>query len=198
MIRFDSIWVKLPVTMVLVVMMALVNANTPSLSARAIATIGGILLVLGYVLGIDSTIVRRIVKMKPLNRILNGLYYLVLGGIYLAIMSISGGFVFLQFAFVVFVCLVGISMLTYHLRKGGAIKAKGFKLGFALSTLLVAIGSDVGVTAVFFSVFAIINYVTGIQLFILGYLIRWVGGFAGNKLGVPKEEPFPEEESSSK
>jgi hypothetical protein len=198
MVRADSIWIKIPVTALLIVVGIVVYIGASNSNERAITTIGFILLVEGYVLGIDSTILKRIVRMKPLNRVFNGLYYLVLGVVYVVIMSISGGFVFLQFAFMVFVCLVGASILIYHLRKGGTAREKGFKVGIALSTLLVALGSDVGVTALFFSVFAIINYGTGILLFILGYIIRAVGSFAGNRLGVVKEELFVGEEPSSK
>jgi uncharacterized membrane protein len=198
MVRIDSLWIKAPVTLLLVIVAVTLYVTTPDESERAIVSLAMILLIEGYVLGIDSTIMKRILQMEPLNRILNGLYYSVLGIAYLVIMIISGGFVFVQFGFMLFVCLVGFSILVYHLRKAEPIRGKRFKLGFVLSTLLVAIGSDVGVTALFFSVFVIIDYTTGILLFILGYIIRAVGGFIGNRAGVIKQELFVGEEPSSK
>jgi hypothetical protein len=198
MVRIQSFWIKVPVTLLLIVMIFALYAIIPVGSERAITLVGAILLTEGYILGIDSTIVKRIVRMKPLSRIINGLYYLVLGVLYLVIMSVAGDFVFAQFAFIVFVCILGVGMLIYQLRKGEEVRGKRFKLGFALSTLLVAIGSDIGVTALFFSVFVIFNYTTGVLFFILGYIIRGVGSFIGNKMGVAKEELFAGEEPSSK
>ena len=198
MVSINSFGIKLPVTLLLLVMTFEMYANTAPGNVRAVALVGALLLIEGYVLGIDSTIVKRIVRMKPLNRIVNGLFYLWLGVGYLIIMSLTGGFVFIQFAFMIFVCIVGVSMLVYHVRKGGRVREKGFNPTVALSTLLVTIGSDIGVIALFFSIFVIINYVVGFLFFILGYLLRATGGWVGRRLGMVKEELFPGEEPSSK
>lgn len=117
MIRINSLWVKLPVVLLLVISIASVFIVVPSSNNRAILLIGLILFTEAYFLGIDSAIINSITGMKPLSRLINGVYYLLVGVILLIVLAL-GAFASFQWAFGIFLCLIGASILIYQSRKG--------------------------------------------------------------------------------
>jgi Ca2+/Na+ antiporter len=144
--------------------------------------------------------------MKPLSGILNGLYFMVLGLLYLVIAAASGRFVIVQLVFIVFLCLVGFTILVYQVRKGAfttlrkaedpKTQSKGLKAMLrkhSVYTYFISIGSDMSVTALFFSVFVLIDVPSGFLYFILGYIIRSIGGFVANRVGAEKGVILAEE-----
>lgn len=224
MVSIVSMRVKLLVVSALVVLIAWLFLAVPSSNSRAIAILGLILLTEAYFLGIDSSIVKRIIRMKPLNRVINGLYYVIVGFMVLVVVAF-GNFAFPQWVFAIFVCILGATILIYQAKKGpkpvfvhaeeekkvaaltsekkkaadtkpAAPKAKGLKATirkYEFYTYLVSLGSDLSVTALFFAIFALIDFGTALLLFILGYIIRFVGDLVAKKAGVVKEQVFAEE-----
>nr|MDO8099242.1 hypothetical protein [Candidatus Njordarchaeota archaeon] len=224
MVNITSMKIKIPVLLVLSALIIWAMVALPVSNGKALAVIGLILLAESYILGIDVTIVKRIIKMKPLNRTVNGMYYLVVGIIVLVMMAL-GEYAFYQWAFGVFLVILGVSILIYQLRKGsklvlsvrsgeekGAAASSDLKKGADLTTAtassrglksaireykihvyLMSLGSDLAVTSLFFAIFALTSPVTAILLFILGYIIRFVGDFMAKKAGVVKEQAVPEE-----
>jgi hypothetical protein len=201
MIRPDSYWIKIPVAIIILITISWLLAFGITGSEKAISTIGAILLLLAYILGIDTTIINRILKMKPLSGIIDGLFYLILGIVYIAIIAASGAFALVQLVFVVFVTLVGFSILIYQIRKGALTalrkpedpktQSKGIKAMLrkhSVYTYFISLGSDIGVAALFFAFFIMIDVGTGILYFIMGYIIRAFGSFMANRVGAPKEE----------
>jgi hypothetical protein len=222
MIRINSWWVKAVVILLLVIILAWV-IWLPTSNEKAISIIGLILLIEAYFLGIDSSIINRIIKMKPLSRVINGLYYIVVGGMLLVVMGL-GSFAFFQWALGLFLCIVGVSTLIYQARKGPkvafshpdlekkvsvsssttkkdanakpAVKSGGIKVTirkYELYTYFVSLGSDLAVTVLFLAIFALMNFVTALLLFILGYIIKFLGDQIAKRSGVVKEVPLPEE-----
>jgi Ca2+/Na+ antiporter len=206
MIRPDSYWIKAPLTVLIIVVIGSLLASSSADSYKAISVTGAILLLVAYILGIDTTIVNRIIRMKPLSGIINGLYFMVLGLLYLVIAAGSGQFVIVQLVFIVFLCLVGFSILVYQVRKGALTtlrraedpktQSKGIKAMLrkhSVYTYLISIGSDMSVTALFFSVFVLIDVPSAMLYFILGYIVRSIGGFVATRVGAAKGVILAEE-----
>jgi hypothetical protein len=100
-----------------------------------------ILLIEAYFLGIDATIVNRIVKMNPPNRIINGLYWIVVGFALITAVRF-GDLAFFQMAFVIFLFLIGAALLIYQAVRGGKLSFKDAEGVIALRKLLEKIRSD--------------------------------------------------------
>jgi hypothetical protein len=228
MISITSMKIRLPVLLLLVVVIAWVFVGFPTSNDKAVAILGLVLFLEAYFLGIDSSIVHRIVKMKPLSRVINGLYYVAIGAMALITMAF-GQHVIYQWAFGVFLCILGVSILFYQTKKGPKVafvkgeqvtavavkpetkgtkkgsdskpiasQAKSFKITvkkYELYTYFVSLGSDLSVTAFFFALFMMMDFVTAFLLFILGYLVRLFGDRIAKNVGVRKEQALPEEVS---